>query len=90
MSRVYPPDPLLLPPRVPAAPPARVNTELIAECVGAVEAQKLLDGLRDEMLTTDHGWLAFCELATRHGWKSTACRAFLLEIVKRARTDATA
>jgi hypothetical protein len=28
--------------------------------------------------------LAFIELATKHGWRSPACRAFVHELAKRA------
>ena len=57
---------------------------ITAESVGAIEAQCLIDGLRNGGLTPSHAWLAFIELAAMHGWKSPACAAFIVELAKRA------
>jgi hypothetical protein len=73
------------------APPldlAGMSSALTAECIGAVEAQKVVDGLRADTLTAEHAWLAFTELAARYGWRSAAAMAFIVELAKRSATAA--
>ena len=63
---------------------AHVDAELTTGCVGAIEAQRIIDGIADGRYTPDHAWLMFVELAARHQWKSAACRSYVLELAKRA------
>lgn len=65
-----------------------MSPDLAAECIGAVEAQKVVDGLRADTLTAEHAWLAFAELAARYGWRSPAAMAFIVELAKRSATAA--
>jgi hypothetical protein len=54
------------------------------EAEGALAAQRCVDELGSEWTTTAFCWLSFVELASRHGWKSPACAAFVRELGKRA------
>jgi hypothetical protein len=58
------------------------------EAAGSIEAQKAVDGLRDDTLNPDHAWLGFVQVAARYGWRSPACRAYVMEIAKRAAVHA--
>lgn len=65
---------------------ARSNRHLadqVAETsIGALAAQKAIDELRSGA-DRETAWLRFTELAACRGWKSTAARAFVLELAKR-------
>lgn len=50
--------------------------------LGALTAQKAIDELRNGA-GRETAWLRFVELAAGRGWKSTATRAFVLELAKR-------
>lgn len=54
------------------------------EAVGDIEAQHLVTSLRSDSLTVDHSWLGFIQLATKYGWRSPACRAYVLQLAKKA------
>ena len=54
------------------------------EATGGIEAQTIIRGLGEGTLSPLHAWLAFATLAARHGWRSPACMAFLVELAKRA------
>lgn len=54
------------------------------EAIGAVEAQRLIESVSTGNLTPAHAWLRFCDLASKHGWKSAACRSLVCELLKRA------
>ena len=54
------------------------------EATGGIEAQSVIEGLAEGTLRPMHAWLAFATLAARHGWRSPACRAFVVELAKRA------
>lgn len=54
------------------------------EALGALEAQRVIDLISTGNLTGQHAWLKFCELASARGWKSSACRALVVELAKRA------
>jgi hypothetical protein len=61
---------------------AYLDADLIGHCQGAVTAQKTIAELGDGA-TTELAWLRFVEMATRNGWASPACRAFVVELAKR-------
>jgi hypothetical protein len=50
------------------------------EAAGAIAAQQVVDAAGPP----DLAWLRVAELAARFGWKSTAVRAFVIELAKRA------
>jgi hypothetical protein len=50
------------------------------EAEGAIAAQQVVDAAGPP----DLAWLRVVELAARFGWKSTAVRAFVIELAKRA------
>ena len=62
-------------------PPMPTDTQ---EAVGSIEAQEAITHIQTGLMTPMHAWLRFCELASAHSSKSPACRAFVLELVKRA------
>jgi len=62
---------------------AWLNAGATQTAVGSLEAQKVVAGLQAGTLTPDHVWLAFVELQAKHGKASPACRAYVLELVKR-------
>ena len=53
------------------------------EALGAIEAQQVVDGLRDGTLTPVAGWLRFVEVNARLGRNSPAVRAFVVALLKR-------
>lgn len=59
------------------------------EAVGAVVAQQAMQAVRHGS-PVDLAWLRFIELAAGYGWRSTACRAFITEVTKRAAASAEA
>lgn len=61
-----------------------VTVDVTEQAVGCVEAQNLIAGLQGDSICSDHAWLAFVQLAARFGWRSAACRAFVLELAKRS------
>ena len=63
---------------------AYLNDSGRQQAVGAIEAQRVIGGLQRSATTTDEAWLAFVTLAASAGWKSAACRAFVVELAKRA------
>ena len=63
---------------------AHCTLEVSQEASGAIEAQRLIEGLCDGSLSSLHAWLAFATLAACHGWRSPACMAFVVELAKRA------
>lgn len=58
------------------------------EATGGIEAQNVIRGLADGTISPLHAWLAFATLAARHGWRSPACRAYVVELAKRAHANA--
>jgi hypothetical protein len=54
------------------------------EACGSIAAQHLLRSIADEGRSSEHAWLEFIQLASQHGWRSAACRAFVVELAKRA------
>ena len=54
------------------------------EATGGIEAQSVIKGLAEGALNPLHAWLAFATLAARHGWRSPACMAYVVELAKRA------
>ena len=54
------------------------------EAVGAIEAQRLIERVGAGEVTHQHGWLRYSELASAHGHKSAACRAYVIELLKRS------
>lgn len=54
------------------------------EAVGAIAAQQLIEDLQDETVLAAAAWAGFLRLAARSGWRSPACRAYVLELAKRA------
>jgi hypothetical protein len=71
MSRVFRDDALF------------VDDQVIAESLGSIEAERLLEGIKCGALTPDVGWFRFLELVGRFGLRSTACRSFVATLVKR-------
>jgi hypothetical protein len=67
---------------------AFVTADLAGHCEGAVLAQKTITEMTAGA-TTEVAWLRFIELATRHGWASPACRAFVVELAKRLAAAST-
>jgi hypothetical protein len=65
-----------------------VTTSLVGHCEGAVLAQQTITAIKAGA-TTELAWLRFIELATRHGWASPACRAFVVELAKRLAAAST-
>lgn len=64
---------------------AKHCTDEVAQLVvGSHEAQQLIESLADETLSTEHAWLGFVQVAARFGWRSAACRAYIVELAKRA------
>ncbi|WP_128000637.1 hypothetical protein [Piscinibacter defluvii] len=63
---------------------AYLNEHGAQEATGAIQAQRIVDALRDGRVSPEQAWMRFVELASEHGWKSAACRAYLLELSKRA------
>jgi hypothetical protein len=63
------------------------TSEVIEIATGAAEARQLVDAIDAGRLTPDHAWLAFVTLQARHAKNSgQACRAFVIELAKRAAT----
>ena len=60
-----------------------VDAGVMQASVGALEAQRVIDGIQSGRLAPAHAWLTFTELAAVHGWKSAACRAVVVELAKR-------
>ncbi|KQW36510.1 hypothetical protein [Rhizobacter sp. Root404] len=71
-----------------SAPDRFATDSAIQEAAGSIEAQKAVDGLLDNTLNPDHAWLGFVQVAARYGWRSPACRAYVMEIAKRAAVHA--
>jgi len=69
---------------VPGAGQTRDTDSITQQAEGALAAQSAAERLRDEWTTPDLAWLAFIEVAAKHGWRSPACRAFVHELAKRA------
>ena len=67
-----------------AAHEGHCTADVRQSAAGAIEAQNLVAGLRDNTLSSAHAWLAFATLAACHGWRSEACAAFVCELAKRA------
>jgi hypothetical protein len=53
------------------------------EAVGALEAQQVVDGLREGSIEPQQAWIRFIELNARLGRNSPAARAFICELAKR-------
>jgi len=51
---------------------------------GGIDATDIIDSIAAGAKTADHAWLAMVQLAVSHGWKSPACRAFVMTLAKRA------
>lgn len=60
-----------------------VTKTVVAISVGAVEADKMLEGIRDDLLTPDAAWLKFLELVSKEGLKSGGPRSYLITLAKR-------
>lgn len=58
--------------------------EVTEIAVGTVEAHQLVDAITEGRLQPAHAWLAYCELAARHGRTSVACASFIKALAKRA------
>ena len=54
------------------------------EAQGAVQAQGLIAAVQDESMTAGEAWNSFVNLASEWSWHSPACRAFVVELAKRA------
>ena len=65
-------------------------TDCVVETsVGAVAADKLIESLRSEWLpAADLAWLRFIEIASRQGWRSEGCKAYVVTLAKRAASNA--
>lgn len=61
-----------------------VSEAVTGESVGGFSADEVVAGIRDDRLSTDHAWLRFTELASKHGWRSIACASFVKGLAKRA------
>jgi len=59
-------------------------TSVALQALGALEGQRVIDGTHAEALPEGSAWLRFVELASRHGWRSPACAAYVAELCKRA------
>jgi hypothetical protein len=56
------------------------------EAVGSIEAQNVITGLKADAINVDMAWLKYVELAARFGKNGMACRAYVVELAKRAAT----
>lgn len=63
---------------------AYLNQLATQAAVGAISAQQVIAGLQAGTISADHAWLRFCELAAKGTWKAADCRAFVVELAKRA------
>ena len=61
-----------------------VTDSVIETSVGATEADRLIEGLKTELLTPDCAWFRFIEIAARQGWRSESCKVFVMTLAKRA------
>jgi hypothetical protein len=61
-----------------------VTPDVTREATGALEAQRVIEGIQRDELTAEHACLAFCTMAACSTWKSACCRCFVLEAFKRA------
>jgi hypothetical protein len=61
-----------------------VTPTVTGAALGAVTAQEAIEKARADANDVPHAWHAFVLLATRHGWRSATCAAFVDELVKRA------
>lgn len=57
---------------------------IAAEARGSVEAQHVIASIASGDAEPALAWLRFAELACEAGWRTPACRAFPVEIAKRA------
>ena len=53
------------------------------EALGAISAQKVVDGLRAGSIAPLDAWIALGEIVYCYGSSSPAVRAFMLEVAKR-------
>jgi hypothetical protein len=61
-----------------------VTKSVIETSVGGIEADRLIEGLRADLLTPDCAWFRFIELAARQGWRSEGCKSFVMTLANRA------
>ncbi len=64
--------------------PTHCTDEVAQLALGSHSAQQLIAGLADETLSPEHAWLGFVQVAARFDWRSAACRAYVMELAKRA------
>ncbi len=64
---------------------AHATPEVAEIAVGSLEAQQLVDAIIEGRLEPAHAWLAYCELAARHGRTSVACASFIKTLAMRVR-----
>lgn len=55
-----------------------------AEATGAIEAQLVIVEIAADHAEPELAWLRFIEVATEAGWRTPQCRAFIVELAKRA------
>lgn len=63
--------------------PARLLSATGQEALGAIEAQQVVDGLRDGSIGPAEAWLTFVAIVSQYGWRSPTVGAFGREIAKR-------
>lgn len=61
-----------------------VTPAVVQTAEAGLEVQRLVDAMRAGELQAAAVWLSFVEAAATHGWKSSSCRAFVVELAKRA------
>jgi len=62
-----------------------VTQEVVDSSVGEIEARRVIDGIRDGVLTEDVTWFRFLDLAQRAGsLRSGLCKSFVIALAKRA------
>jgi hypothetical protein len=61
-----------------------VTPTVTGAALGAVAAQEAIEKARAGATDVPHAWHAFVPFASRYGWRSATCAAFVYELVKRA------
>jgi hypothetical protein len=65
---------------------AHATAAVIQTAEAGLEAQRIVEGMRNGDLQPAAAWLSFVEFAAAHGWKSPSCRTLVVELAKRAAT----
>jgi len=67
--------------------PEHATPAVIGTATGQFEADRIIDGIRDDLLTPDIAWFTFLDLASKSGLRSASCRAFVIGLAKRGARD---